>query len=350
MINKKYIPNDKNEGNVPELPIIGKDEYGRTIYDDRVCYVELPCGNCIECREAKAREWQVRLGEEIKDHKYKYFITLTFSPKELQQLCLKTRLEECNAVAAYAVRHMLERWRKTYKKSLRHWLITELGHEGTERIHMHGILMSDIELQFDKTKEENFYTWKYWKYGLVYVGQYVNQRTVNYIVKYINKIDNDHKGFVGQILCSPGIGKSWLDRIDQSQYKYRPRQTKDTYTLNNGCKVKQPTYYRNKLRTPEEREQIWREFMDLNHTTIAGNTYFDREDGSHYGRIVGKAQEMNKFMGFGDDSREWRKKPWNITKRMLQQEERKRQMDLMAAKIRENNYKIAQKMQKDLEI
>ena len=35
---------------------------------------------------------------------------------------------------------MLERVRKLTGKSVKHWFITELGHEKTERLHLHGIV------------------------------------------------------------------------------------------------------------------------------------------------------------------------------------------------------------------
>ena len=53
--NKKYVANKKNGGNVP-IP-----------KDDRVLFVPVGCGNCIECKRQKKREWQVRLQEELKE-------------------------------------------------------------------------------------------------------------------------------------------------------------------------------------------------------------------------------------------------------------------------------------------
>ena len=96
-----------------------------------------------------------------------------------------------------AVRRFLERWRKKYKKSVKHWLVTELGHQGTERIHLHGIIF---------TKETSETIQNIWKYGNIWVGTFVNTKTINYIIKYITKIDEDHKGFKSIILSSAGIG------------------------------------------------------------------------------------------------------------------------------------------------
>ena len=57
IINPKYKPNKKNGGQVP------------AIFDKRVIYVPIGCGKCMECRKQLARNWQVRLNEEIRENK-----------------------------------------------------------------------------------------------------------------------------------------------------------------------------------------------------------------------------------------------------------------------------------------
>ena len=64
MKNPHYLPNKSNGYNPPECK------------DERVRYIEADCGKCWECRRKKAREWSVRIQEEIKVNKG-YFITLT---------------------------------------------------------------------------------------------------------------------------------------------------------------------------------------------------------------------------------------------------------------------------------
>lgn len=334
LINKKYTPNKKNGGVVPEPPITGYNDYGHAIYDERVLMVNVPCGNCIECRKQKARNWQIRLNEEIKCHEYNYFMTLTFSPDGLKEILDRTKMTECNAAAEYALRHCLERYRKKYGHSLKHWFVTELGHENTERIHMHGILLSDEPLTFNKIERKQngiMATWDFWKYGIVFVGDYVNARSCNYIVKYMHKIDEDHKGFVGQVLASPGIGRAYTDKAtNHLLHEYRPNNTIDYYRLNNGSKVKLPSYYKNKFINEDQKELIWREFMDKNKESIMGQNYEAKEAGNEViGNIIHRAQETNKKLGYGDDSKEYRKREYNITKRMLVKAERERQIEKM---------------------
>ena len=98
-----------------------------------------------------------------------------------------------NEIATHAVRRWLERWRKKTKKSVRHWLVTELGHARTEHLHLHGIVWTDQHELIANT----------WQYGHVWDGDeengkrinYVNERTVNYIVKYVSKIDLIHPNY-----------------------------------------------------------------------------------------------------------------------------------------------------------
>lgn len=350
--NRKYLPNVKNEGIIPDPPLLGYDSNGLPIYDTRVLTVEIPCGRCIECCRAKAREWQARLSEEIKDWKYMYFVTFTFSPAGLREILFKHGIEENNAAAAFALRHSLELYRKYNKKSYRHWFVTELGHEGTERIHMHGIIFFNEPQEFCKIEQKKdgwMCSWKYWRYGHIFVGDYVNQQSVNYMVKYMNKIDVAHKSFVGQVLCSPGIGRKWIDRMIASGhinlYTYRPRTTLDYYRLNNGSKIKLPKYYSNHILTDEQKELKWRDFMDSGVISIAGNTYYsDEVSNSSLANIENKAQEINYELNYGDSSKSWRKQKHNITRRMLQDQTRRANLEKMLESVRANNYELYLKL------
>ena len=111
------------------------------------------------------------------------------------------------------MRLFLERWRKKYKKSVKHYFVTELGGNYTERIHLHGIMWT--------TKEQVKDIQKIWGYGYVHIGIDVSEKTVNYITKYMNKTDEKHKNYKGIILTSPGIGKNYINRQDSKLNKYK---------------------------------------------------------------------------------------------------------------------------------
>lgn len=90
-----------------------------------------------------------------------------------------------------------------HRKPLKHWLITEMGHDNTKRIHLHGIIWTELtEEQFEKE----------WGYGWVFFGYEVNERTINYIIKYITKKDEDNPEFNGKIFTSKRIGINYINK------------------------------------------------------------------------------------------------------------------------------------------
>jgi len=107
--NRKYIANKKNGGNIP------------AVLDNRVLYVPVGCGECMECKKQKSRDWQVRLLEDIRHNKNGIFVTLTLSNESIRELGKDIILEgydRDNEIAKIATRRFLERWRKKHKKSV----------------------------------------------------------------------------------------------------------------------------------------------------------------------------------------------------------------------------------------
>jgi len=299
--NPKYKSTKKNGGVIP------------TMNDERVKWVPVGCGKCMECMKRKAREWQVRMNEEIRQDKSGQFVTLTFSNESIIELSKKVETEgyeRDNEIATIAVRYFLERWRKKYKKSVKHWLITELGHKGTENVHLHGII-------FSKDKEAIA---ERWGYGWVYIGEYVNEKTVNYCCKYATKIDVDHKYYKPKILTSPGIGKNYLQRSDANRNKFNETgETKEAYITRQGIKLNMPIYYRNKIYTEEEREKLWLQKLDKN------IRYVDKipidvsttEGLLQYNIALQEAQRKNARLGYGNDKENWSAKNYEIQRRNL---------------------------------
>jgi len=236
--NPKYIANKKNKGNIPILK------------DKRCEYVPVGCGKCIECMKQKSRNWMIRLQEEIKSDNSGYFVTLTFSTESLISLSKSINLtgyELDNEISKLGVRYFLERWRKKYKKSIKHWLVTELGHGTTEHVHIHGLL-------YTKNPEDIS---NIWNYGYVFIGDYVNIKTINYIVKYVSKIDKQHSQYKPIILCSKGIGRAYFVRSDWHLNKFKGSKTNELYKNAQGYKIALPIYYRNKIYDETQRELLW---------------------------------------------------------------------------------------------
>jgi len=281
--NPRYKINKKNKGNIPILA------------DSRLLHVPIGCGRCIECRKNKAREWAARLSEDIRENTNGIFVTLTFSDESYKELLNELEIvpeslyKQDNAVAALAVRRFCERWRKKYGKSVRHWLVTELGGTKTERIHIHGLIWTD-EKQMIRNK---------WDYGWVWLGDYVSERTINYIVKYLNKVDAKHKNYTPKMMTSSGIGKAYLSRADSKRNKYNKEtgKTFEGYVMRSGFVKKLPQYYRNKIYDEDEKEILRMEKLDLPFKYVLG-TKVTKEN---YEQAVLQARVKNHKLGYGSD-------------------------------------------------
>ncbi len=208
--------------------------------------IEVPCGKCLECRKRYANDWRIRLIDELRysTSSKNYFITFSISDEYYNDFYTNHRL---------AIRKFLERYRKKYKISCRHWIVTELG-DITNRLHFHGILF-DCKLSFDKIKPyikrqnldyTNKHLAKMWKYGHVYVG-YCSFQTASYIVKYITKAQyDDGIFFKPKVYCSPGIGEKFT--TDPLQISWHRNLPENTYlTKRGGFNYALPRYYKNKF-------------------------------------------------------------------------------------------------------
>ncbi len=307
MKNRKYTKTKKNEGEIPEIK------------DRRTLAVPIGCGKCMECKKQKATEWQVRMHEEIRTSKNGKFVTLTFTDEHLVKLQSELKqyrgYELENKTATLAVRRFLERWRKKHKKSVKHWLVTELGQKETERIHIHGVIWTEKEEEEIREK---------WKYGEIWIGKYVNSKTVNYIVKYINKVDREHKEYKSIILTSKGIGAGYLKRIDAENNKYNGEKTIETYTTRNGQKLALPIYYRNKIYTDEEKEKLWIIKIEKNKRYINGIEIDIKKGEEVYRKRLKQEQKKNERLGYGSNVIRWEEEKYIEERRELIQKEREK--------------------------
>lgn len=317
--NPRYKKNKKNGGIIPP------------VHDIRATIVATGCGKCIECRKQRARNWQVRLLEDIKENTNGIFTTLTFNTESIiklkwdvenytvidnKRIKVKTKIEGYeldNAIATRAMRKFNERWRKKYKKAIRHWMVTELGHQNTEHIHLHGIIYTN-ESPYEITDK--------WKYGYTWLGDeimgnihnYVNEATVNYITKYVSKMDFDHTEYKPIILNSPGIGNNYVKNARHN--KYKGIDTDELYRTSTGHKINMPPYWRNKIYTDEEREQLWLQKLDKNERYICGEK-IKADDSKQYYELIKYHRNRNKELGYGDNTKNWNKIKYEKERRII---------------------------------
>lgn len=283
--NKRYLPTRKNNYNPSPIK------------DKRLYEIEVPCGRCVECRKRKARDWSIRLMEELKrdtlinnEKQTPLFITLTLSDDKAAELTEKYNLTDINEVAKKAVRLMLERYRKKNKTSFKHWLVTELG-EKNGRLHLHGI----IWLNISREKLE-----KLWSYGYIYIGEYVSPASINYITNYSLKINKEFAIYKPTVLCSKGIGENYITTEVKKMKQFNGKYTPDYYTLNDGRKVAMPKYYRNKLYTEQEREQLFIYKLEEEYTYVSGVKVL-KTDTEKINKIRRREREQQEQWGISFD-------------------------------------------------
>lgn len=305
--NPKYKANKKNGGVIPPK------------LDPRVSYVPIGCQTCWECRRKKAREWQARLQEEIRHNRRCYFITLTFSTESLNEIVNNNaKLQELdgydldNGITVKALELFLDRWRKRHKQSLKHWLVTELGHGDTEHIHMHGLLWTEHITTLEEI----------WGYGKTHIGSYLNARTVNYIIKYVSKADHVHLNYKQQVYTSNGIGKQYTTRNDAKSNKFKKGETNEAYRTSTGHKVALPIYWRNKIYTEEERERLWIEKLDKNTRWVCGEKIDITENQDAYYNVLEYHRRRTRNLGYPDPDMIWSKKAYEEQRRKMIHEKR----------------------------
>ena len=244
------------------------------------------------------KAWRVRLHEELRTSKNNYFITLTIDDenyiKLLDKIKSKYDIDENgykmqNLIATEAVRRWLENIRSKTKKSIKHWLVTELGQNNTERIHLHGVLfeIEDINLIMQK-----------WLHGTTWIGQYVNEKTINYIGKYLTKLDKTHMAYTPIILTSKGIGANYLNRYDSKNNKFNGTNTNELYKTRSGHTINLPIYYRNKIYSETEREQLWLNKLNKQERYVLGNKIDISKNDDEYEKALIYARTINKKQGW----------------------------------------------------
>lgn len=345
--NKRYQPTKKN-GYTKETP-----------RDRRLSYIEIPCGECKECKKKRKEMWRLRIENELLDSKSAIFFTGTFSDEAIENIKKQYGVKEENDIATKANRLFLERLRKKYNIKLTHWCITELGSK-KGRIHIHGIFFikenQDVKYIKDKIKRE-------WDFGWNYLG-YVDQgKTINYITKYMLKENENFKEFKPKVLASQKIGIGFIEK-NKRFYKYIEKNgkveanTKMEYL--DGRETYLIKYYKEKLYTTEERENILLSILDENKRKINSRVFkgYDLETELEYNRFLiqeravterlepikeeertlrKKIRRIKKEIEYKNLDKETLLKKMKISEKRAEREQAKYKMANKAKKITEND-------------
>ena len=166
-------------------------------------FVEIPCGQCIECRLQRSRRWADRCMLELGYHESSYFITLTYDNEHIpKNPLIDYKTGEIYAENATLVKKDLQDFMKRlrrayeykgYENKLRFFACGEYGSQ-TLRPHFHiivfGLKLDDLMLYKRNFNGDNLYNSafisKLWKKGFSVVGD-VTWQSCAYVARYIMK-------------------------------------------------------------------------------------------------------------------------------------------------------------------
>lgn len=190
----------------------------------------VPCGHCLACRIAHAREWSVRLLHELDYWPCACFATLTYAPEYMPS---------DGSIRRRELQLFFKRLRKSLgDRKLRYYACGEYGEE-SGRPHYHAIVFGLG--QADQSLVEDA-----WPYGFVKLGT-VTYDSCRYVAQYVDKKFNGAvaKEVYGDReipfqLASQGLGRQFA--LDN-----RERLERDLGCTVDGNPVGLPRYYRKVL-------------------------------------------------------------------------------------------------------
>lgn len=242
-----------------------------------------PCGKCLLCRAARAREWTIRTRHELATQNCgANFTTLTYSPENLP-------------ANASLDRGDLTRFFKRLRKrgyNFRYYASGEYG-EKTHRPHYHVIIIwKDSENKLFRNVAVN----SAWRLGSV-DWKPCTTETIAYTASYIKKIDD-----ISQLLyekqgrtppfnaMSKGMGKAWalahaheLEKLGHMYYE--------------GKQMAMPRYYTKLIDIPEEVKQRNKEERlkkELNTIPKRRLSLFDRDNNGFIEDVRNRRKQRSK--------------------------------------------------------
>ncbi len=216
--------------------------------------VSLPCGKCMGCRLAKAREWAIRCTHEAQMHEENTFVTLTYNEKNLPMH---------NGIPTLNTRDFqlfMKKLRKKRDTKISFFQCGEYGELGRPHHHalLFGITFKDLTV-WRRSGEYTIYRSKEleetWELGHSEIGT-VTFESAGYIARYTTKLQQKEqlKGRKPEYLTMsrrPGIGNTWLEKYIRDVYP------SDEIVTKTGFKLRPPRYY--DLQLEKQNEKLLRE-------------------------------------------------------------------------------------------
>lgn len=200
--------------------ILSKDE-------EFVKLVCVPCGQCPECFNNKAKSTTLRILKEAEEHEHSWFVTLTYNDETLPSNYSLVKDE----ISKFNKKLKVYLSRKGLKSDFRFYGVGEYGGQSA-RPHYHviyfGLELDD--LKFYKTNEygQALYTSDFfehvWSKGFCVIGE-LDSASAAYVARYTEKKQLQTKsekekmielGFIPEFSVqsmNPGIGSNYLQKV-----------------------------------------------------------------------------------------------------------------------------------------
>jgi hypothetical protein len=241
--------------------------------------VNIPCGNCIGCRQDIAEDWAIRCYHESMMHSASGFVTLTYDDEHLPA-DFSVDLRE--------VQLFMKKLRKAYGKGIRFFAASEYGTLNF-RPHYH-LLTYGVDFRSDRqlykvTEQGPLYTSDklatIWGKGFCTIGS-ATLKSAFYCLQYVfDKRGGDHAAnrYVRQhpvtseiVTCKPefrtmsgGLGASWF-------HKYKASTFPSDFLVIDGRQYAVPRYYQKLL---EKEAQPTTRHLPTYDLTINSNEFRD---------------------------------------------------------------------------
>lgn len=233
--------------------------------------MEVPCGNCVNCRLSYSRDWANRASFEAEQYKYNWFITLTYDDEHIH----KGKNGDNFTLNGDDYTKFIHAVRDKFRLDYGHTGIKMLGcgeYGGqTMRPHLHIILFNlplpDLTIDFNDGKGQITHHYDSrgvpymfsqiikdcWPYGNILIAD-CNWNTSAYVSQYVLKKQKGLDGKIYKILgimppflrMSNGLGLGYYEthknQLADIPSLYVPREHKKPLE----CGI--PRYYRNKLK------------------------------------------------------------------------------------------------------
>ena len=271
----------EEEGKKPKFLRFSDYEFALKVYSKTDRVLLIPCGYCVNCQKRKAQEWTARLLKETENHKFAYFVTLTYNNENI--------VDEDGVVTDINKRDLqlwLKRYRFNFGIKLKYYICGEHG-ETYGRPHYHAILFQDKEIPDLRFYADNLYIsdkfTECWSHGNCLISKQVNERSIKYTIAYTLKKLGEEK----VVLMSKGIGLDYF-----KNYKERIMDH-DGFYITKGFKQKPPTYFRRKLKESEDINDMM--YLKIKEDEPRASTCLS---GTYLGDLFAKFIESSKKLEF----------------------------------------------------